>query len=72
MCDKLKKYYISDEEEPQSKTRKVIKPNPKPQNVIRKSNFSQVKINIFDRKYKKWIHKNNTKIYDYFKKVFQT
>jgi hypothetical protein len=45
--DNLGKYLISDEEKPQPKTRK-IKPSSKPQSVIRKSNFSQVKINIYD------------------------
>ena len=68
MCDNLSEYFISNEDEPQSKNRKTIR-NPK-QKLIRKSNFSQVrKINIYEKDYKKWISKNNLKISDYFKKV---
>jgi CRISPR/Cas system CMR subunit Cmr6 (Cas7 group RAMP superfamily) len=66
MCDNLGKYLISDEEEPQPKTRK-LKSSTK--NMIRKSNFTQVNINIFDKKYKEWIRTKNSKIYEFFKKV---
>jgi hypothetical protein len=66
--DKLGKYLISDEEEPQPKTRK-LKASSKTQNVIRKSSFTQVKINIYEPKYKNWIKKNNSKIYEFLIKV---
>ena len=62
----INEYLISDEEEPQPKSRKTKKSK-----TIQKSNFSQVKIfNIFEPKYQKWIRKHNSKIYNYFEKVF--
>jgi hypothetical protein len=70
--DNLAEYFISDEDEPQPKSRKTKKTIPKTKQ-IKISNFSQVKNNnIFDQKYQKWISKVNTKIYDYFKKVYST
>ena len=70
--DNLAEYFISDEDEPQPKSRKTKNTIPKTKQ-IKISNFSQVKNNnIFDQKYQKWISKVNTKIYDYFKKVYST
>jgi hypothetical protein len=67
--DNLTEFYISDEDEPQPKTRKTKKLAPR-QSQIKKSNFSQVKnLNLFDKDYQKWIYKFNTKIYEHFKKV---
>ena len=69
--DNLAEYFISDEDEPQPKSRKTKKTPTIKQKLIKKSNFSQVKnINIYEREYQKWIDKFNTKIYDHFKKVF--
>jgi hypothetical protein len=68
--DNLGKYYISDEEEPQPKTRK-LKSSSKISNVIKKSNFSQVKINIYEKNYKRWIQRNNSKIKEFFRKVLR-
>ena len=68
MCDNLGKYLISDEDEPQPKTKK-LKQSSKLQNPIRKSNFTQVKININEDKYKIWIERNNSKISECFEKV---
>ena len=67
--DNLAEFFISDEDEPQPKTRKTKKVIPRSKQ-IKISNFSQVKnINIFDPEYKKWINKFNSKIYNHFKKV---
>ena len=70
--DKLGDYVISDEEEPRPKSRKTGKIPQKPiqKKIIRKSNFSQVRMNkISEKQYQKWIKKHNSKISDHFKKV---
>ena len=70
--DNLAEFYISDEEEPLPKTRKIRKPVAKAKQ-IKISNFSQVKNNnIFDPEYKNWINKFNSKIFNYFTKVHST
>ena len=71
--DNLAEYFISDEEEPQPKTRKTRKTPTTKTRAISKSNFSQVKnLNIYDLEYQKWISKFNSKIYNHFKKVFHS
>ena len=66
--DNLAEYFISDEEEPQPKTRKTRKVTKS--RAITKSNFAQVKnINIYEKDYQKWIRKFNSKISDHFPKV---
>jgi hypothetical protein len=70
--DKLGDYIISDEEEPRQKTRKTLAKIPQKtisKKVIRKSNFAQVNINIYQSSYRKWIEKFNSKIYEHFQKV---
>ena len=67
--DNLEEYFISDEEEPQPKARKTRKINTAKTRAITKSNFSQVKINLYDEKYKEWISNKNSKIWNFFKKV---
>jgi hypothetical protein len=64
--DNLGKYLISDEDEPQPKSRK-LKSSSSKQNPIKKSNFSQVKINLYEKNYRIWIQRNNSKIYEFFK-----
>ena len=70
MCDNLGDVFISDEEEPQPKTRKIkVQPKqPKPK-IIRRSNFVQVRTKIYEKQYKSWINENFTKIYSFFQKV---
>ena len=66
--DGLGKYLISDEDEPQPKSRK-LKSSSSKINPIKKSNFSQVKINIYEKNYKNWIQEKNSKIHEFFQKV---
>ena len=67
MCDNLD-VFISDEEEPQPKSRKTKSQKPKPR-IIRRSNFLQVSNKINEKNYKKWINQNFQKIYKFFEKV---
>ena len=68
--DSLEDVFISDEEEPQPKTRKtkIQKPTPKTR-LIKRSNFIQVSNKIYDKNYKKWINKNFRRIDNFFTKV---
>jgi hypothetical protein len=73
MCDSLKiDLIMSDEDEPKIKVRKQLKEKPNPKKLkskiktIKKSSFGQVKIKIYDKKYKNWIGKKNRKIYEFF------
>jgi hypothetical protein len=65
-------FLISDEDEPQPKTKKMKSSKSSSKKLIKKSNFSQVKINIYEPEYQKWIIKCNSKINDHFQKVHFT
>ena len=53
MCDNLGDFFISDEKEPQPKSRKTKLKITKPR-IIRKSNFLQVRTKkIYEKGYKK-------------------
>ena len=76
MCDNLQMdLLLSEDEEPKIKIRKQLKDKAQIKKIkpriksIKKSTFGQVKIKIYEPKYKKWIEKENRKIYEFFTKV---
>jgi DNA/RNA endonuclease YhcR with UshA esterase domain len=75
MCDSLKiDLVLSEDEEPKVKVKKQNKEKPVPKKIkpriksVKKSIFGQVRLKIYEVKYKKWIAKENRKICEFFPK----